>query len=116
MPLPPVLAHFFDNSSELPALEKNVLCARNRKPSTNQKSTSSNKTLRFRNGTAGIHCVKEWQPRLAGLARDGTAAKVLLRHANLATTTRHCVKDDPENTLSAMELLEKLCKVQRRVP
>jgi hypothetical protein len=46
---------------------------------------------------------------LAGLTRDGMASKVLLRHTNLATTTRHYVKDVPENTLLAMELLEKLC-------
>jgi hypothetical protein len=42
---------------------------------------------------------------LAGLTRDGMASKGLLRHANLATTTQ----DVPENTLLAMELLEKLC-------
>ena len=46
---------------------------------------------------------------LAGLTRDGMASKGLLRHTNLATTTRHYVKDVPENTLLAMELLEKLC-------
>jgi integrase len=46
---------------------------------------------------------------LAGLTRDGMASKALLRHTNLATTTRHYVKDVPENTLLAMELLEKLC-------
>jgi hypothetical protein len=36
------------------------------------------------------------------------ASKGLLRHTNLATTTRHYVKDAPENTLSAMNLLEML--------
>ena len=46
---------------------------------------------------------------LAGLTRDAMASKGLLRHTNLATTTRHYVKDVPENTLLAMELLEKLC-------
>lgn len=46
---------------------------------------------------------------LAGLTRDGMASKGLLRHTNLATTTRHYVKDVPENTLLAMELLEKPC-------
>jgi hypothetical protein len=45
---------------------------------------------------------------LAGLTRDGMASKGLLRHSNLATTTRHYVKDVPENTLSAMNQLEKL--------
>jgi hypothetical protein len=39
---------------------------------------------------------------------DGMASKGLLHHTNLATTTRHYVKDVPENTLLAMELLEKL--------
>jgi hypothetical protein len=43
---------------------------------------------------------------LAGLTKDGLASKGLLRHTNLATTTRHYVK--PENTLSAMNLLETL--------
>jgi integrase len=47
---------------------------------------------------------------LAGLTKDnGLASKGLLRHTNLATTTRHYLKDVPENTLSAMQLLEKLC-------
>jgi integrase len=46
---------------------------------------------------------------LAGLTRDAMASKGLLRHANLATTTRHYVKDVPENTLSAMNQLEALC-------
>ena len=45
---------------------------------------------------------------LAGLTRDGMASKGLLRHTNLATTTRHYVKDVPENTLSAMNQLEGL--------
>ena len=35
---------------------------------------------------------------LAGLTKDGMASKGLLRRANLATTTRHYVKDAPENT------------------
>jgi integrase len=45
---------------------------------------------------------------LAGLTKDGMASKGLLRHTNLATTTRHYVKDVPENTQSAMNLLEML--------
>jgi hypothetical protein len=45
---------------------------------------------------------------LAGLTKDGMASKGLLRHSNLATTTRHYVKAVPENTLSAMNLLESL--------
>jgi len=45
---------------------------------------------------------------LAGLTKDGMASKGLLRHKNLATTTRHYVKDVPENTQSAMNLLEML--------
>jgi integrase len=45
---------------------------------------------------------------LAGLTRDAMASKGLLRHTNLATTTRHYVKDVPENTLSAMNQLESL--------
>jgi len=46
---------------------------------------------------------------LAGLTKDGMASKGLLRHTNLATTTRHYVKDVPENTLAAMDRLENLC-------
>jgi integrase len=46
---------------------------------------------------------------LAGLTKDGMASKGLLRHANLSTTTRHYIHDVPENTLFAMQLLEKLC-------
>jgi integrase len=45
---------------------------------------------------------------LAGLTRDGMASKGLLRHTNLATTTRHYVKDLPKNTLEAMNRLETL--------
>jgi hypothetical protein len=46
---------------------------------------------------------------LAGLTRDdGMASKGLLRQTNLATTTRHYVKDVPENSLSAMNQLEGL--------
>jgi hypothetical protein len=47
---------------------------------------------------------------LAGLTKgNGLASKGLLRHTNLATTTRHYLKDIPEDTLSAMQLLENLC-------
>jgi hypothetical protein len=47
---------------------------------------------------------------LAGLTKDnGLASKRLLRHSNLATANRHPMHDVPENTLSAMELFEKLC-------
>lgn len=45
---------------------------------------------------------------LAGLRHDGMISSGLLRHTNLATTTRHYVKDVPENTLSAMNQLETL--------
>jgi hypothetical protein len=46
---------------------------------------------------------------LAGLTRDAMASKGSRRpHTNLATTTRHYVKDVPENTLSAMNQLEGL--------
>jgi hypothetical protein len=43
-----------------------------------------------------------------GLTKDGITSKEQSRHTNLATTTRHYVKDVPENTLSAMNLLETL--------
>ena len=52
---------------------------------------------------------------LAGLTKDGMASKGLLRHTNLATTTRHYVKDVPENTQIAMSLLETLCNQRATV-
>jgi integrase len=47
---------------------------------------------------------------LTGLSRDSFAAKGLLRHSSVSTTERHYIKDVPANTLSAMKLLEALCK------
>lgn len=52
---------------------------------------------------------------LAGFTKDGIASKGLLRHTNLATTTRHYVKDVPENTQIAMSLLETLCNQRATV-
>ncbi|HXN52168.1 MAG TPA: tyrosine-type recombinase/integrase [Candidatus Acidoferrum sp.] len=46
---------------------------------------------------------------IAGLSKDPLAAKGLLRHASLATTDRHYLKNVPENTLAAMNQLEELC-------
>ena len=46
---------------------------------------------------------------LRGLTHDSLAAKGLLRHSNVSTTERHYIKDVPENTLKAMNLLEMLC-------
>jgi integrase len=46
---------------------------------------------------------------LRNLTKDSLAAKGLLRHSNVSTTERHYIKDVPENTLSAMVLLEALC-------
>jgi integrase len=43
---------------------------------------------------------------LRGLTHDSLAAKGLLRHSNVSTTERHYIKDVPENTLKAMNLLE----------
>ena len=45
---------------------------------------------------------------LAGLTKDGMSSKGPLRHTNLATTTQPYVKDVPENSQSAMNLLETL--------
>jgi integrase len=46
---------------------------------------------------------------LAGITKDrGLASKGLLRHTSLATTQNHYIKDVPENTLQAMNLLEQL--------
>jgi hypothetical protein len=46
---------------------------------------------------------------IAGLSKDPLAAKGPLRHSSLATTDRHYLKNVPENTLAAMNQLEKLC-------
>jgi integrase len=45
---------------------------------------------------------------LTGVTGDALASKGLLRHTNLATTTRHYVKDVPEITVSGMNKLETL--------
>jgi hypothetical protein len=47
---------------------------------------------------------------IASLSKDPLASKGLLRHSSLATTQKHYIKDVPENTLSAMNQLEKLFK------
>lgn len=46
---------------------------------------------------------------LAGLSRDPLASKGLLRHTTLATTDRHYIKNVPENTVAALNLLEAAC-------
>lgn len=40
-------------------------------------------------------------------SKDALAAKGLLRHASVATTTAHYIKDVPENTRQAMQLVEQ---------
>jgi integrase len=45
---------------------------------------------------------------LTSTCHDPLASKGLLRHSSLATTQRHYIKDVPENTISAMNRLEKL--------
>lgn len=45
---------------------------------------------------------------LASLSHDALASKGLLRHSSLATTQAHYIKDVPENTLAAMQILETL--------
>ena len=45
---------------------------------------------------------------LRGLTKDSLAAKGLLRHSNVSTTDRHYIKDVPETTLKAMNLMEAL--------
>jgi integrase len=45
---------------------------------------------------------------IAGLSRDPLASKGLLRHSSLATAEKHYIKEVPENTLQAMNQLEKL--------
>lgn len=40
-------------------------------------------------------------------SKDALAAKGLLRHASVATTTAHYIKDVPENTRQAMRLVEQ---------
>jgi integrase len=45
---------------------------------------------------------------IKSMSKDSLAAKGLLRHSSVTTTERHYIKDVPENTLSAMNQLEKL--------
>jgi hypothetical protein len=45
---------------------------------------------------------------IKSLYKDSLAAKGLLRHSSVSTTERHYIKDVPENTLNAMNQLEKL--------
>ncbi len=45
---------------------------------------------------------------IKSMSKDSLAAKGLLRHSSVTTTERHYIKDVPENTLRAMNQLEKL--------
>ena len=45
---------------------------------------------------------------IKSMSKDSLAAKGLLRHSSVTTTERHYIKDVPENTLQAMNQLEKL--------
>ena len=45
---------------------------------------------------------------IKSISKDSLAAKGLLRHSSVTTTERHYIKDVPENTLRAMNQLEKL--------
>ena len=45
------------------------------------------------------------------VANDPLAANGLLRHENVATTMNHYIKDVPEATERAMQLVEQLCSV-----
>jgi integrase len=92
----------------LPALEKCAVCRQSKVDHNSEKHQFEQ--------DAGLPKWRGWYSlrrgvatTLAGLTRDGMASKGLLRHSNLTTTTRHYVKDVPENTLLAMNLLEKLC-------
>jgi integrase len=98
-----------DNLSKrvvIPALRLCVVCA---KPESRHKADHDfelNKTVPTWRGWYSLR--RGVATTVAGLTKDGMASKGLLRHTNLATTTRHYVKDVPENTLSAMNLLETL--------
>jgi hypothetical protein len=47
-------------------------------------------------------------PKVKSMSKDSLAAKGLLRHSSVTTTERPYIKDVPENTLAAMNQLEKL--------
>jgi integrase len=92
----------------LPALEKCAVCKESKNDHKLEKHEfEQDPTLPKWHGWYSLR--RGVATTLAGLTRDGMASKGLLRHANLATTTRHYIQDVPENTLLAMELLEKLC-------
>jgi len=59
----------------------------------------------------GTACAAGVATTIKSLSKDSLAAKGLLRHSSVSTTERHYIKDVPENTLSAMNELEKLFTV-----
>jgi integrase len=98
-----------DNLSKrvvIPALKRCAVCSEQESKHKADHAFKLDKTIPTWHGWYSLR--RGVATTLAGLTKDGMASKGLLRHTNLATTTRHYVKDVPENTLSAMNLLESL--------
>jgi integrase len=99
-----------DNASKrviVPALRRCEVCGERESDHKSAHAFEFDKSLPTWNGWYALR--RGVATTLAGLTKDGLASMGLLRHTNLSTTTRHYIHDVPENTLSAMELLEKLC-------
>jgi integrase len=57
----------------------------------------------------GWYALRRGIATLATSVESPLAAKGLLRHANLATTQAHYIKDVPSETIRAMEKIDALC-------
>src|SRR4030088_967310 len=64
-----------------------------------------------RNGMAGIRSGVE-SIQQSQILSNSLSAKGLFRHSSVSTTERHYIKDVPESTLQAMNLLETLCNAR----
>ena len=98
-----------DNLSKrvvIPALRRCALCGKQESGHKAEHDFKLDESLQTWHGWYSLR--RGVATTLAGLTKDGMASKGLLRHTNLATTTRHYVKDVPENTQNAMNLLETL--------
>lgn len=91
----------------IPALRRCALCGKRKSGHQAEHDFKLDESLPTWHGWYSLR--RGVATTLAGLTKDGMASKGLLRHTNLATTTRHYVKDVPENTQNAMNRLEALC-------
>jgi integrase len=108
----PILVDNLSKRVVIPALKRCAVCSQQESNHESQQESKDKADHEFQLDQS----IPKWHgwyslrrgvaTTLAGLTKDGMASKGFLRHTNLATTTRHYVKDVPENTISAMNLLE----------